>query len=156
VSGKKKQLLYVAIWLFLIAFILVLLNGCAASPTTPHQPPVNHPVSHPIDAATQELAAISSLMGYVATLSVVCVGLGVAMMVYIHTPLGPAFALGGVSTLVLSIVIKSTIWFVPWIAGGVAALALIAVIIDAVQKRSLLAAFRDAGNLLRPGTTIPA
>jgi len=125
--------------------------GCAAAPL----PPVPPSVAHPFLKTAKELAAVSDLMGIIATISVLAIGLGIVLAVYIHTPMGPALALGGGVTLTLSILIKSTIWYVPWIAGGATALGLIAIVIDAIQKKSLLAAFRDVGDLFHENPPKP-
>lgn len=131
--------------LSILALVAVLLcGGCATVPhgTTPPPSP-----SNPFAALKAALAEIDALNTLIYGLSIALIGVGVILMFYLKTSLGPALMAGGGVTLALSLFIKSLLWFVPWIAGGLLLVGSIAFAID-VKKRGFKNALLDVQQIL--------
>jgi hypothetical protein len=137
---RWQQLGWFAVKVTIFTAMVVLLSGCASWPW--HSTPPTPDPKHPFQSMTQALAEIDSLMGIIYALSIACVGLGIVLMFYLKTSLGPALIAGGIGTLILSLFIKTLLWFIPWIAGGVVLLGAIAFAID-VHKRGFWNAVKD-------------
>jgi hypothetical protein len=134
--------------LFGIGFLLtMLLGGCASLHHSGGHTTTPPPTLNPFQQAENALQEINTLMGIVYALSIACVGLGIVLMFYLKTSIGPALIAGGIGTLVLCLFVKTLIWFIPWIAVGVAVFGAIAFGID-VEKRGFKNALLDVETLL--------
>jgi hypothetical protein len=143
-------------WIGLSVLMLsvMFITGCATVPHTTTAPVFTDPVAvqqikHPIQSMALALGEIDNLMSLVNVLSVATFGVGVILMVYLRTSLGPSLILGGLASLVLSIMVKSMLWFIPWVAAGVALAGIIAFAVD-VKQRGFFNAVHDVESLVNP------
>lgn len=140
---KSPRTLYIG-WLLIAfgVFVLVgLLHGCAAMGQA--QPSA----SHPFTAVDKTLRTIAAASGGIYGLSILTIGIGVVLMIYLKTSLGPAIVAGGAVTLVLSLLVSSIVWFIPWIAGLLVLGGGLAFAID-VKKRGFKNALLDVRQVL--------
>lgn len=155
VNVSIRTLIRIGFLVCLLAGILASAGGCAHLPHASSPPPIPpvHAIKHPVQSMANALGEIDSLMSVVTILSVALFGVGVILMFYLRTALGPAMMAGGIASLVLSVFVKSMLWFVPWIAGGVALIGVIAFVVD-VRKRGLHATIHDIQNLVHPAQPV--
>lgn len=135
----------------LLSIILLALSGCGVA----H--PVLNPTKHPFQNVTNVINHASHTLDWFFVLGGLIVAAAIALFFFLPAAqprLTVSLAAGGVSLMVLSVLMNIVLPFLPWVAWGFVAITLLIGVYEIYMKRKT-GSFVDPANIVTIGETTP-
>lgn len=113
--------------------------GCAPTHKPTPAPAVHSAISHP-GTTPPELKSVAKGLDWIIVLAILAAGVGVGLYFVVPAAHSLSLPIAGVALAIegISLVTRVSLWFVPWLAAGLALAALVFFAIEIYRNRDLI------------------